>query len=79
MTPPTTVAPSASRRLQAFVAILARTSGAEALAAGLTAYLALLILSSVIFGGNGMHPGELTALARTSAWDFDCRCSPRGS
>jgi hypothetical protein len=67
MTPPSTVAAPASRRLRAFVVILARTSGAEALPAGLTAYLGLLILSSLIFGGNGMHPGELTALARASA------------
>src|SRR4051794_34993742 len=67
MTPPTTVARSIPRRLRAFVVILARTSGAEALAAGLTAYLGLLIVSTVIFGGNGMHPGELTGLARASA------------
>ena len=66
MTSPTTATASGSRRLQAFVVILARTSGAEALAAGLTPYLALLILCGVIFGGNGMHPGELTALARAS-------------
>jgi hypothetical protein len=63
---PSSVPSSASRRARALVGILARTSGAEALAAGLTPYLALMILASVIFGGNGMHPHDVTRLARTS-------------
>jgi hypothetical protein len=59
--------PSASAgRLSAFVGVLARTVGREALAAGLTPYLALLILASVIFGGNGMHARDITGFARTS-------------
>jgi hypothetical protein len=52
--------------VRALATILARTAGAEALAAGLTPYLALMILAAVIFGGNGMHPHDLTTFARTS-------------
>jgi hypothetical protein len=57
---------SAARRASALVAILKRSAGAEALAVGLTPYLGLMIFASVIFGGNGMHPREITAFARTS-------------
>jgi hypothetical protein len=66
MTSTATVPSSASRRLTAFVAILARTAGAEARAVALTPYLALMIFSSVIFGGNGMHAHDITSFARTS-------------
>lgn len=62
----TTVTPRASGRLKALVAILARTSGAEARAVGLTPYLALVIVASVIFGGNGMRPHDITSFARAS-------------
>lgn len=55
-----------SSRFAAFVAILARSAGAEALAVGLTPYLALMILAAVIFGGNGVHPHDVTDFARTS-------------
>jgi hypothetical protein len=50
----------------AFVGILRRTAGAEALAVALTPYLALMILAAVIFGGNGVHPHDVTRFARTS-------------
>jgi hypothetical protein len=66
MTSSALVPPPASGRLKAFVAILARTSGREALAVGLTPYLGILIIASVVFGGNGMHARDLTAFARTS-------------
>jgi hypothetical protein len=56
----------APRRLNAFVAILARTAGAEALAVGLTAYLGLMIVAAVIFGGNGVRPHDVTHFARRS-------------
>lgn len=57
-----------SNRFLALVRALLLTSGKEALARGLPAYMALLVLFTIVFAGNGLDAATVVAAARDSVW-----------
>lgn len=63
--PATSPVPSlwSARHLAAVLRAVARTSGLAAARRALPLYLGLLLGGSVIFGGNGMHPADVTTVA----------------
>lgn len=46
---------------------MALTAGKDAIARAMPFYMGMGLVAAVVFGGNGMHPSQLTDLAATSA------------
>ncbi|WP_234023894.1 hypothetical protein [Sorangium cellulosum] len=54
------------RRFALLVRTLASTAGKDAFARAMPLYMGIGLVAAIVFGGNGMHPAQLTGLAGES-------------
>ncbi|WP_437683044.1 hypothetical protein [Sorangium sp. So ce131] len=54
------------RRFALIVCTLASTAGKDAFARAMPLYMGVGLVAAIVFGGNGMHPAQLTGLAGES-------------